>query len=186
MHKFDPAKIDRLMSKEREKELDPEGLLRSCGLKEDDVFADIGSGPGFFSIPASGIVGPYGVVFAIDTQEEMLLHLRDADPPQNIILLRSDEDSIPLANAEVDFALIAFVLHEAANAESFLKEVRRILRPEGTLLVIDWVKKSEEKGPPLKERIDEADARALLSKAGFTSIAASSLTPSHYRITASR
>ncbi len=182
MHKFDPKKIDRLMSKERDEELDPEGLLRLCGLKE----ADIGSGPGFFSIPASRIVGPYGVVFAIDTQEEMLLHLRDADPPQNIVLIKSEEESIPLADGEADFCLVAFVLHEAADADSFLKEVKRILRPEGTLLVIDWVKKAEEKGPPLEERIDAPDASALLNNAGFTSITASPLTPSHYKITAIR
>lgn len=186
MHKFDPAKIDRLMSKEREKELDPEGLLRLCGLKEDDIFADIGSGPGFFSIPASRIVGPYGVVFAIDTQEKMLLHLRDADPPQNIVLIKSEEESIPLADGEADFCLVAFVLHEAADAAVFLKEVKRILRPEGTLLVIDWVKKAEEKGPPLKERIDVADAASLLAKAGFGSIVSGPLTQSHYKITASR
>lgn len=186
MHKFDPKKIDRLMSKEREQELDPEGLLRLCGLKEDDIFADIGSGPGFFSIPAARIVGPYGVVFAIDTQEEMLLHLRDADPAQNIILLKSDEDSIPLADGEVDFALIAFVLHEAADTKSFLKEVKRIIRPEGTLVVIDWVKKAEEKGPPLEERIDVADAVSLLTLAGFSSVTPGPLTQSHYKITASR
>ena len=102
------------------------------------------------------------MVFAIDTQERCSF-IHDANPPQNITL-KSDEDSIPLADAEVDFALIAFVLHEAANAESFLKEVRRILRPEGTLLVIDWVKKSEEKGPPLEERI-ERRTRLVIDKA---------------------
>ncbi|MBI5588290.1 MAG: methyltransferase, partial [Deltaproteobacteria bacterium] len=64
-HKFNPEHIARLLSTARKKAIDPEKVLCDAGLKEGDFFADIGSGPGFFSIPASKIVGVRGVVFAI-------------------------------------------------------------------------------------------------------------------------
>lgn len=186
-HKFDPAHIEKLLSSERQSDLRPEELLRAEGLKEGDFFADIGSGPGFFTIPAAKIVGPQGVAFAIDTQAEMLIYLRDRlEPPENVVLLKSEEDSIPLGDSEADFALLAYVLHEAEDKAAFLREVRRVLRPSGKLLVIDWKKQAEEKGPPLEERLSEADSIGLLQKAGFSKPEASSLNPSHYKISATK
>ncbi|MBI5587623.1 MAG: methyltransferase domain-containing protein, partial [Deltaproteobacteria bacterium] len=166
--------------------IDPEKVLCDAGLKEGDFFADIGSGPGFFSIPASKIVGVRGVVFAIDTQKEMLLDLRDRNPPDNIVLLVSEEDSIPLGDSETDFALMAYMLHETVSMDAFLKEVRRVLRPGGTALVIDWKKQKEEHGPPEEERLTEEQAAANLKKAGFKVVSVTSLNPSHYRILAER
>lgn len=183
-HKFNPEHVARLLSEERKKAIDPEKVLRDAGLKEGDFFADIGSGPGFFSIPASKIVGVRGVVFAIDTQKEMLLDLRDRNPPDNIVLLVSEEDNIPLGDSETDFALMAYMLHETVSMDAFLKEVRRVLRPGGTILVIDWKKQKEEHGPPEEERLTEDQAAANLKSAGFKVASVTSLNPSHYRILA--
>lgn len=185
-HKFDPEKIERLLSEERVREIAPEEALRTAGLMEGDIFADIGSGPGFFSLPASRIVGDYGIVFAIDTQEEMLLYIRDHNPPQNIVLLKSEENSIPLADQEADFALLAYMLHEAEDKVFFLEEVKRILREGGILFVIDWVKQEEEKGPPVHERLTQDESISLLRQAGFRDFKTSRLNPSHYAITAKR
>lgn len=187
MHKFNPEHLGRLVSAEREKELCPERVLREAGLRPGDVFADIGSGPGFFTIPAAAIVGPSGMAFAIDTQEEMLLDLRDRrSPPDNVILLKSEEYEIPLAEFEADFALLAYVLHETGDKTRLLREIGRVLRPGGTLLVIDWVKKAEEKGPPVEERIADKDARAFVEEAGFDVVQLSPMNPSHYKVLARR
>lgn len=186
-HKYDPQKLDRLMSEERAKELSPEKLLRDEGLKEGDFFADIGSGPGFFSIPAARIVGERGIVFAIDTQKEMLLDLRDKrNPPQNIVLLLSEEDNIPVGDSEADFAFLAFVLHEVDNTGVFLKEIRRILREGGKFLVVDWKKQQEEKGPPIEERLTEEEVSRLLEKAGFKDIKTAPINQSHYKVSATK
>ncbi|MBI5643357.1 MAG: class I SAM-dependent methyltransferase [Deltaproteobacteria bacterium] len=182
-HKFSPEKIGRLLREERYNELAPLDLLKKAGLKEGDTFADIGSGPGFFSLPASGIVGS-GKVYAIDTQAEMLEALKKTNPPANVAAIISGENSIPLEDGAADFALVAFVLHETEDMVLFLKEVRRILKPKGTLLVIDWKKKKEEKGPPMAERLSAASVTGLLKKAGFKGIKASTLNPSHYSIAA--
>ena len=72
MHKFNPENIGRLIGEDRERELPPKAFLINQGLKEGTVFADIGCGPGFFSIPATKIVGSTGKVLAVDLQEERL------------------------------------------------------------------------------------------------------------------
>ena len=184
MHKFDPARIELLLSPDREKDMAPEALLRGEGLKAGDSFADIGCGPGFFSIPASRIVGGSGHVYAIDAQEEMLEILKKRTPPGNCSLMRSGENSIPLDDGSADFALLAYVLHESENKTLFLKEVKRVIRGGGKLLILDWKKKREEEGPPVWERLPLKTVRELLRGAGFIGIKSSSLNPSHYKIVA--
>lgn len=187
MHKFNPEHLERLVSEERQKELDPEKVLREAGLKGGQIFADIGAGPGFFTIPAARIIGLHAIAFAVDTQAEMLIDLRDRrNPPDNVVLLKSEEFEIPLADSEADFALLAFVLHETPDQARLLREIKRIMKPGATLLVIDWVKKAEEKGPPVEERITDSEARGFVEEAGFDVVQLSPLNPSHYRILARR
>ncbi len=184
MHKFDPQRIERLISEERRSQIQPEAVLRDAGLKEGGYIADIGCGPGFFTIPASMIVGPGGLVYALDTQEEMLARLMSRGLPPNVIPKRSGEHSFPMDDNRLDFALIAYVLHETEDKALSIKEVKRVLKPGGIVLIIDWKKIKEEKGPPVEERLTEAECIGLLHRAGFSSIKGSSMNPSHYRIAA--
>lgn len=184
MHKFDPRESERLLSAERFISLQPEKLLRDAGLKEGAVFADIGCGPGFFTLPASLITGEDGKVYAIDTQDEMLAALRRRNPPKNVIVLKSEENSIPLKDKESDFTFLSSVLHEASEKLKFLSELKRITRKDGTLAVIEWKKVREDKGPPFEERISGEDSVLLLKEAGFRDIVLTSLNDSQYMITA--
>ena len=182
MHKFNPEHIDRLLSAERLMEQHPEGLLRHEGLAPGDSFADVGCGPGFFTIPAAGIVGEKGKVYAIDTSEEMLFELDKRDPPPNVVLVKSAESEIPLDDAVADMALLSYVLHEAEDAVLFLKEVGRILTDGAILLILDWKKRVEDKGPPVQDRLTEESVMKMLEEAGFVDSEASSFTESHYKI----
>ena len=187
MHKFNPGHLERLMSEEREKELSPEKILREAGLKPGQIFADIGAGPGFFTIPAARIIGPSAIAFAVDTQAEMLIDLRDRrNPPDNVILMKSEEYEIPIGDFEADFTLLAYVLHETPDKVRLLREIKRVMKPGATLLVLDWAKKAEDKGPPLEERISDKEARAFVEEAGFDVVQLSPLNTSHYRIIARR
>ena len=184
MHKFDPKHIERLLRAERYTDIVPDKLLCSSGLKEGDRCADVGCGPGFFTIPASGIVGKSGRVYAIDTQEEMLTALRKRGLPRNVEPVKSGEKKIPLPAGCADFALLAYVFHETADKAGFLKEVRRIIRAGGVLLLIDWKKKKEEHGPPFGERLSKATTLGFIEKAGFAVIKKTDLNSSHYRFLA--
>ena len=55
-HKFDFKDRHKLDNAERRKNLPPHRTLLDLGLKENDIMADLGSGIGYFTFPASGIV----------------------------------------------------------------------------------------------------------------------------------
>lgn len=184
MHKFDPANIVLLMDQERRKEMDPLEFLKSNGLSPGMSIADIGCGPGFFTFPAAEIVGKEGRVYAVDIQEDMLKELKRRNLPENVSVFQSSENNIPIEDEACDMALLAFVLHEADERIVFLNELKRILRPQGRLLLLDWEKKVEDKGPPFEERIDIMEARRLLEKVGFEIEEKGNINPSHYKISA--
>ncbi|MBI5237155.1 MAG: methyltransferase domain-containing protein [Deltaproteobacteria bacterium] len=183
-HKFDPAHIDRLLRPDRFTGLSSSDILMGAGLKAGDAIADIGCGLGYFTFPASVIVGNRGKVYAVDTEARMLDELKKRNPPPNVAVLKSNENDIPIDDNAVDVALIAYVLHETEDPLAFLKEVRRILKPEGRLLMLDWKRKDEESGPPKKERLSKAVVMRRVRDAGFLRPRLSSLTRSHYRLTA--
>ncbi|MFQ5586603.1 MAG: class I SAM-dependent methyltransferase [Thermodesulfobacteriota bacterium] len=186
MHKFDPAKRARLLSDERLKEMAPSEFLRTNGLSSGMSIADIGCGPGFFALPAAEIVGAKGRVYAVDTEPAMLNELRSRKPPENVTLLQSDESRIPIGDGACDLVLLAFVLHEAEDKVTFLRELKRLLQIDGRLLLIDWEKKVEEKGPPFEERIERTEAVCLTERAGFVVEEAGNINPSHYKVVATK
>ena len=89
-----------------------------------------------------------------------------------------------LSFGATDFALLGYMLHEAEEPADFLKEVRRIMKAGARLCVLDWKRKVEAHGPPMRERLSKAKAVRLIRDAGFSSVSLSSLTRSHFRILA--
>ena len=186
MHKFNPAHIERLINGTRLREVKPRKLLLEAGLTRGQVFIDVGCGPGFFTLPAARIVGPRGLAYAVDTEPLMLDELTKRNPPSNVKCLLSRESSVPLPDNTGDFLLLVHVLHEAEDIGAFLLELKRLLKPGAKLLVIDWKKRVEERGPPIWDRLTLKELMALLREAGFRGVKSVPFknNPSHYRVMA--
>ena len=167
-HKFPAEKWERLVSPERHAFLSPERMLDRFDVREGMTVADLGAGPGFFTFPLAARVGPSGLVYATDISAEMLDVLKRRGIPPQVQPLLAEESRIPLPDRSVDLALLAFVLHELVHPEAFLREVARILRPASRFVVLEWVPREEEMGPPLHERLSPARSRAILEAGGFT------------------
>jgi ubiquinone/menaquinone biosynthesis C-methylase UbiE len=168
-HKFDPEHLERLTDPERSEWQDPVAILRTLGLESGMSMADVGCGPGFFSLPAADLVGNAGRVYAIDMEETMLWALQERllqKNVQRVLPVLSREDLIPLSSGSVDRALLVNVLHEL-DGEATLSEVWRLLRGDGRFGVVDWKKEPTEHGPPLEHRISASEAQAFLAKNGF-------------------
>lgn len=165
--KFNPERWERLVSEERRSLLDADSFLEQIGVEPGSVVADLGAGPGFFTVPLAARVGPRGRVYALDVAPEMIRVLQDRDLPKNVQVKLSGENRLPLADRSVDMALLAFVLHELDNPALFLNEVERVLKPTARLVVLEWVPQEEEMGPPIQERIAEDDSAGILVSSGF-------------------
>ena len=182
-HRFDVRQRFRLLSEERQAALQPETLLRDLGLAEGMNLADIGCGPGFFTIPAARIVGEQGSVFAADIEGEMLSTVRSRASEAgltNVHIVKTNEREIPIAPGVCDIVLLAYIIHEVEHRASFLHRAARLLKPGGRLVILEWEKVEEPNGPPIEERLSPEDTVADAQAAGLLPVEARSITPTQY------
>jgi ubiquinone/menaquinone biosynthesis C-methylase UbiE len=184
-HHIDRAKF--LMSEERKRFHDPQTVLKSIGAKRGVVMADLGSGPGFFTVPMAQIVGEEGLVYAVDGNQAMLNALKEnlanaGVNPKVVKIINSDVCSTGVPDASVDLVLFANLLHEVADRKAFFQELHRISKPDAIIVDLDWKKIQTEHGPPLKERLSENEASAVFAENGFSVIKQVDVGPYHYEL----
>jgi ubiquinone/menaquinone biosynthesis C-methylase UbiE len=156
-------------------ELIDSGLLFSkLKLREGMIFLDLACGKGPYAIAVAEAIGENGKVYAIDLWEEGIAHLRKeilARGIKNIKAMVADvSKKIPLDDKQVDLCLIATVLHDFVRIEAHegvLREVRRVLNPEGTLAIIEFKKIDGPPGPPLHIRLSPREVERMLNAHGF-------------------
>ena len=181
--RFDTRKRLHLLSEERAAALQPEKLLRELGLREGMTIADIGCGPGFFTIPAAQIVGPTGVTLAADIQGEMLSAVRSRALEHglsNVRIVKTNDRDIPIPPGTCDFALLAFMLHEIEHRASFLHRAARALKPGGRVIALEWDKVEGPVGPPQEDRISPEELMADAQAAGLRMVDERSLAADQY------
>jgi ubiquinone/menaquinone biosynthesis C-methylase UbiE len=155
---------------ERRKWQNPDSILSSIGLNLGFTFADVGCGSGFFSIPAAKIVGKKGKVFALDSDEEAIAALRKKAFTKNLTNIEARvgtaEDTV-LCDACADMVFFGIVLHDFNDPALVLVNARKMLKPQGCLVDLDWKKESMDFGPPIDIRFSEEKAIGLIEGAGF-------------------
>lgn len=188
-HKFDVKNKHNLDNEKRREILPPFKILDSMGLKEGDTMADIGCGIGYFTFPASEIVGKSGKVLAMDISTEMLKEVdKKAEEKNisNIVTVHTAENDFKIQSGSVDFAFISNVLHEAEDKEEFISEVNRIITNDGRIGVIEWQKAESDFGPPLEHRLDEEYVNNLLQGIEFKNINIKRIGEYFYAVTGER
>ena len=169
-HMADAQGIAVLLSDERRAKMPPEETLRAVGIAQGQTVVDLGCGPGFFTLPATGLVGPAGKVYGVDVQPEMVEACRQRAAEagaRQVEVVRSSEAHVPLPDGIADLVLASVVLHEAKDRAAFLREARRLLRPDGEVAVIEFRKEEGTPGPPLERRLSEGDVAAVAEAAGL-------------------
>ena len=167
--KFNPKNKELLVSQDRRNALDVYKLLRIFPILSHHVVADIGCGPGFFTIPMAKMVFD-GKIYALDIQDEMLDAVRAEVAKVNLTnvdVVKSQEKKLPLEDESLDGVVAAFVFQEASSPKTLLKEALRCLKNHGWLVVLEWYKTEMEEGPPVSQRIDMEEMKDLTAKAGF-------------------
>ena len=162
--------IARFESPERTKYQKPDEVLKHLGdLKDKKVF-EIGAGSGYFSFR---LVGAGAQVIAGDVDERFQNYIKEKKEKlgisdQQLSLRMLPYDAPNLADAEVDMVLIVNTYHHIENRAAYFAKVKKGLKENGQLVVIDFFKKELPFGPPLKMKVTEAQVQKELSEAGFT------------------
>jgi len=151
---------------------DPIKNLKQFGIREDMVVADLGAGTGFYSIPLAFMV-PHGKVYAIEIQKDFLTTIKNKIKEaklNNIECFWGNVEKIggtKIKDEVVDAAVVSNILFQIENKEKFIEEVRRILKPQGKVLVIDWSDDSSLIGHNSKLIISKDKILGMFEKKGF-------------------
>lgn len=117
----------------------PEKILDGL-VKPGQTAADIGCGPGFFTLPMAELVGENGKVIAADLQPEMLDKLRTRASKQGIKNTIHYQvcgtDCIGITE-KADFILAFYMVHEVPDPDGFFLEARELIKPGGRLLYVE-------------------------------------------------
>lgn len=160
---------------ERREWQNPEATLGALGLGPGQVVADVGAGDGFFAIPAARMVGPRGVVYAVDSSVGRLTRLHEKaedEGLENIRIRAGPAEEFVVCEGCADLVFFGICLHDFADQGAALRNAMTALKPGGLLANLDWKKEETVRhgdllGPPVEIRFSEEEAVALIGEAGF-------------------
>ncbi len=157
---------------------DPVKNLKAFGLKDDSVVADLGAGTGYYTL-AAGVMVPRGKVYAVEITKDFLTTIKnkvlDAHL-NNIEILWGDVEKLGgtnIGDGIVDAVVASNILFQVEDKNKFVEEIKRILKPEGRLLLIDWLVEDSTENTPettivkLKGAMPANRARLMFEQKGF-------------------
>jgi predicted methyltransferase len=157
-------------------------------LREGDVVADIGSGPGYYTFRFADIVGAAGMVYAIDTnarhteyvaglaREFGLANVRTIVPPPSGPTVERKADMVFVCS----LYHIIYTLDTDAERDRFVQSIRDMLKPEGSLVVIDNAMVKDEGLPYHGPYIERDLVVNQLWYYGFSLVQAHQFIPQRY------
>jgi len=159
---------------ERDEWQQPERIIEATGISAGSYIADIGCHEGYMTVKLAKAVGPDGRVYAVDVNSYRLQSLEDhleEHKLRNVEVIRGDYDDPKLPKNALDAVLILDTYHEMDDYEKILVYVRKSLRPNGKLILIEPV--AEERKAWSREKQGDKHEIAIryvvkdLEKAGF-------------------
>lgn len=119
--------------------VNPYDGLKETGLVSGQSVLEVGCGPGFFTIPASEIVGEKGYVYALDNNPVAVDHVRRKIARQhvkNVDVLLADATKTGLPDDFFDVIFLFGVIHALwDHIDALVGEAYRILRVRGILSI---------------------------------------------------
>jgi arsenite methyltransferase len=159
-------------------------VIQSLQIRPGDRVADIGSGSGYFVFSLAQAVGPNGKVYAVDVDpamNELVAERAKKEGAANVdvILAKPEDPNLPPAGIDLIFSSNTY--HHLDNRISYLASLRKYLRPNGRIAIIEfdrdgWLqgmwkhytpsesikKEMEQAGYSLRQEFDFLDRQSFL------------------------
>lgn len=167
---FSAEHAEWLIRPDRDATEQPEKVLDALSIREGSTVADVGAGVGYFTWRLAKRVGPKGKVIAVEVQQKMLDLMAENLRRRNInnveMVLGGMKDP-RLPEGAVDLALLVDVYHEFSEPEEMITAIRRSLRPNGRLVLVEY-RKEDPSVPILPlHRMSVDEVRSEIEPQGF-------------------
>jgi precorrin-6B methylase 2 len=151
-----------------------EAILKQLSVKAGSRVADVGCHEGYMTVKLSKLVGPTGVVYAVDVDQSKLDKLKghlEARKLSNVIVVKGNFDDPHLLSGALDAVLVLDTYHEMKDHDKILQHIWVSLRAGGRLVICEPI--AEERRQLLREEQERKHELSLsfaledLKKAGF-------------------
>ena len=116
----------------------PRRHLKKIPLKEGMKVVDYGCGPGRYTLPIAELIGPKGKVFAVDIQPLAISTVKGKAAREsltNVEAILVDSYDIGVQSSSIDLVLLIDTFHQIGDCGALLREIHRLLKPEGFLFM---------------------------------------------------
>jgi putative heme-binding domain-containing protein len=156
---------------ERDAEELPDTLLSRLRIPSGATVVDLGAGTGYFTWRLALQVGPRGRVIAVDVQQKMLdlnaRELKKRGVPARVDLVLGGDRDPRLPQGAVDLVLIANAYHEFSDPAATMAAVRRSLKPDGRVVILEYIKEDVYSETPGLHKMTSREIRAEIEPMGF-------------------
>jgi ubiquinone/menaquinone biosynthesis C-methylase UbiE len=183
LHDDPKGYIGALEDPKRDAYQKPHEVVHALGLKPGEVIADIGAGSGYFTFHLARHVGEKGKVYAVDVSPDMIRHINRRIreiKTNNVVSILADPDDPLLPERSINRFFICDVWHHVDNPVKYLSLMKKMLKPGGEIVMIDFHKKELPFGPPLQMKIAREDLIKQVETNGFRLAKEHSLLPYQY------
>ena len=156
-----------------------EKALDLANLRPGESVLDIGCGTGTLAIAAKRRVGAAGRVCGIDASPEMLARAgkKSKRVAAEIVFKNGVVEALPFPDSQFDVVLSTLMLHHIGRKarQQCAQEVRRVLKPGGRVLALDFARPAKGKKGLLGHfhhhgYLNFQDLGALLTEAGLNTV----------------
>lgn len=183
LHQDSAAYIAMLEDPGRDEYQKPDEVIAALNLKRGETIADIGAGSGYFAFRFAPLVGETGRVYAVDVNPDMILHMnrraRELNASNVVAVLSAPDDPL-LPQSSVNRFFICDTWHHIEDQQRYLGLMKKMLKPGGQVVMIDFKKQETPVGPPVEMRISRADLVRQMEGAGFDLVAEHDFLPHQY------
>ena len=186
-HEHHPMPIDQYIARLEDPKRDdwqkPEAVLKALNLQAGQVIVDIGAGSGYFTLRLARAVGEKGRVFAVDVEEGMVAHLQQRlskENIKNVHAMKVPPHDPLLIDGSLDLAFVCDVYHHIEERDGYLRKLRKALKPDGRVVIVDFYQKETPVGPPMSMRLSEETVQKELQAAGLKVTETLTLLPYQY------
>lgn len=154
---------------------DPRTIVEQLDIIGGHHIADLGAGSGAYALALAEKFknNTDTKVFAVDVQKELLSRVESEAEHRGLHSVHGvwGDIEVPkgtkLRDGSIDLVIIANTLFQVEHKQGLMTEVKRILKPEGKMVIIDWSESFGNIGPKEDHVITEASAKSLCEESGF-------------------